>query len=222
MKTRSILKLAAFGAMALGVAFGANTAKAQTDFDAGVANTININAAVDNTITATVVEPDFGNIGVVASLTPGEQAILEFQPAGTFNTAAAVDGDSRLLVGGGSTVGSVTVAAGDAFPTTPVYVTYSNAQDLTCALCTVANPDLIIHEVTDNLGGGAGCGGLTAGVLDVVGAGAADAQGCELTAGDGSMAFNLGVTIATVDGVAPRPVYETGVYLGSVDVIIEY
>lgn len=222
MKTRSIIKLAAFGALALGVAFNVSPAKAQIDFDAGVPNTVEINAAVDNTISAAVVEPDFGNLGVVASQTPGEQAVLVLLPAGTLDVTGAVDGDSRIMSGGGEAEGEIDIGVGGAFPTTPVYVTYSAPVDLVCAICAPGNAALEIFEVTDNLAGGGGCtGGLTAGVLDTV-TPANDAVGCETTIGDGSLSFEIGVTIATADGNAVRPVYETGTYLGSVDVLIEY
>lgn len=222
MKTRSIIKLAAFSALALGVAFGGSPAKAQVDFEAGTPETVEINAAVDNTITATVTEPNFGNLGVVASETPADQAILELTPAGTLDATNAVDGDARIMAGGGHAGGSIAIGAGGAFPTTPIYVTYSNPQNLTCATCDPGNPDLLILEVTDNLAGGGTCtGGLTAGVLDTV-TPANSAVGCATTAGDGSLTFGLGVTIGTVIGAVPRPVYQTGTYLGSVDVLIEY
>ncbi|HRQ60127.1 MAG TPA: hypothetical protein PLO23_01190 [Alphaproteobacteria bacterium] len=222
MKTRSFVKFAAFGALALGVAFGASPAKAQVDFEPGVPEVININAAVDNTITATVTEPDFGDLGVVASQTPGGQAILELTTAGALVTGAAIDGDSRILSGGGQVAGSVAIGVGGAFPTTPVYTTYSAPVDLTCGACAAPNADLLIFEVTDDLAGGGGCtGGLTAGVLDTV-TPANTATGCETTAGDGSLPINIGVTIATEDGNAVRPIYNTGTYVGSVSLLLEY
>jgi hypothetical protein len=223
MTTRSYLKLATVSIFALGMAFSAAPANAQTVFESATPETININAVVQNAISATVVEPDAGTLGVLASTAPGEAAQLTIDPDGTIDTANAIDGESRIVSDGSALPGSITVAAGDAFNDTAIYITYETGVDLNCAVC-VASEDIELIEVTDdlNLAPGTACPATTAvaAVLDVDTP--TSTQGCGTTSATGELVVNIGYTIATVDGNATRPVYEDGVYVGTFDAIVEY
>ncbi len=217
--TQKFIKLAAMSTLVLGVAFFTSPVSAQTTFESDTPSTINVNAIVLNSIDATVVEPDAGTLGVLASTTPGEAAALTIDPDGTIDTASAIDGESRIVSDGSAAAGSITIAAGDAFNDTAIYVTYETAVDLTCSACT-ASEDLILTEVEDDLNTGLGtaCPATTA-VATVL---STATQGCATTAADGSLTINVGYTITTVDGNVTRPVYEDGTYVGSFDAIIEY
>jgi hypothetical protein len=223
MTTRSYLKLATVSIFTLGVAF-VTPAQAQVTFESATPQTINVNASVANSIDATVVEPDAGTLGVLASTTPGEAAALKVNPDGTLDVTGAVDGGSRMVSDGSAAAGSITVAAGDAFNDTAIFVTYSNAVDLNCAICA-ASEDIILTNILDDLDSGTGtaCPSATAvaGSLDAV-TGPTSIQGCATTSGTGELTINIGYTLATVDGNATRPVYEDGAYVGSFDAIVEY
>lgn len=223
MKLLQTLKFAAIGTFAIGLAFSSGSVQAQVeDFDAGVPVTIDMTAEVSNTISATVTGPDLGNLGVIGSVSSVEAASLTVNPDGTFDRSNAEDGASRLVDDGTAAVGSIVIAAGDAFNSTPVYVTYENAVDLGCATCT---GDLLILEIIDDLDTGAtggSCGTATATVLDPV-TPANDEQGCAATAADGSLTINIGYTIGVQPGDDTTPVaYETDTYEGSFDAIVEY
>ncbi|MFN3701626.1 MAG: hypothetical protein ACK4VI_08930 [Alphaproteobacteria bacterium] len=216
MKTKSFFKLALVGTTAL--MFMASDAMAQAiTFEAGVPQTIDITANVDNSITATVTDPSFDRLGVVASTTPGERAVALLNFDGTLTLTPA--GSARIISGGTPVAGIVGIDTGDAFATTPVYVTLSDAVDLTTG--TVGNPALRLVRVATNQAGGVACGALTGAILDVL-IPANTVQGCDITNADGELTFNIGATIRTVDGADPRPVYETGLYEGSFDMIMEY
>lgn len=219
MTPRIYKKLAIMGTLALGIAFTATSAKAQTTFESSTPETINVNAVITNAIDATVVEPDAGVLGVLASTTPGEAAAFTVNPDGTYDLTGAIDGESRIVSNGAAAPGSFTIAAGDAFNDTAVYVTYGTAVDLVCGLCAETTV-LELTEVTDDLstGDGTACPSTTAVSTSL----ATPTVGCATTAADGALTINVGYTIATVNGNATRPIYNDGVYLGSFDATIEY
>ena len=223
MTTRSYLKLATMSIFALGVAFATVPAHAQTVFESSTPETINVNAEILNSISATVVEPDAGTLGVIASTSPGDAAQLTIDPDGTIDTSAAIDGASRIVSDGSAVNGSITIAAGDAFNDTAIYVTYENGVDLTCGACG-ASEDLELIEIIDDLDTaiGTACPATTAvaAVLDVDTP--TSTQGCGTTSATGALTINIGYTIAVVDGNATQPVYQDGTYVGSFDAIVEY
>ncbi|MBU0799954.1 MAG: hypothetical protein KKA05_03030, partial [Alphaproteobacteria bacterium] len=106
----NLTKFAMVGVCALGIAMHAGTAAAQVDFEAGTPETIAITAEVNNTITATVTDPDMGVWGVIRSNVAGENALLQLTTAGLQVGTADVGADA--IEGGGPPVaGLIAIAA---------------------------------------------------------------------------------------------------------------
>lgn len=185
------------------------------DFDPANPVQLDIWAEVANTIVADVMPPETGTWGVIRSNVPGEHALLTLNPGGTQSSTNS--GGARAVQGGapGSAGG---VVINGAFPLTPINITLQTAVDLVCAACTVGNPvlELIIvtAELTPPLIGTAG----TDPVLDVL-VPANNVIGQATTNAMGTLSMNFGATMRTTIGPTP---YETGTYIGTFDLIMEY
>ena len=207
-------KFAMIGASALAIATYSGTAFAQIDFEAGIPQTLDITADVDNTITATIIDPYMGQWGVIRSNNAGENALLALSPAAVQTGTA--DGVADAIEGGGAIAGEVDIAG--AFPNTAINVTFSNLVDLTCALCAGSNPSLDFIGMTAELTPpAAGVAGADA-VEDVL-VPANDVVGNAVTTGAGVLTFNVGATMQSTVGSTP---YETGLYEGTYDLMLEY
>ena len=212
--TLGFVRFAIIGAYVLLVALNPLPARAQTNFEAGTPETLDITADIQNTITAAVTPPNLAPWGVIRSPTPGENARLVLTPAGTQN--GVQDGAANAVEGGVGTPGAFQVTG--AFPNTPVNVTFSNPVDLVCALCTVTNPVLELIEITAELTPPfVGVAGVDAVLDDLVPAN--NVVGNALTDGTGDMTFYIGVVLQTTVGVDP---YETGTYAGTFEALLEY
>jgi hypothetical protein len=219
----SARKRALAGAYALVLAFASNHPPAfaqpvlqpAVDFDPANPVQLDIWAEVANTIVADVMPPETGTWGVIRSNVPGEHALLTLNPGGT--QSSANNGGARAVQGGPpGSAGSLLVNG--AFPLTPINVTLQNAVDLVCAACTVGNPALeliiVTAEMTPPVIGTAG----TDPVLDVL-VPANNVIGQATTDAMGTLSVNFGATMRTTIGAAP---YETGTYIGTFDVIMQY
>lgn len=209
-----LIRFMTIGAYALLVMLNPGKASAQVNFDAGVPETLDITAEVQNTITAVVVAPNLTPWGVIRSPVAGENARLEMFPDGSQNGTA--DGDANAVEGGIGTPGAFQVTG--AFPNTPVNVTFSSPVDLVCGACSVTNPVLELIEVYAELTPPAvGVAGADAVLDDVVPAN--NVVGNALTDGTGALTFYIGVALQTTVGTDP---YETGTYTGTFDALLEY
>ena len=218
-------KRALAGACALALAFALNHTPAfaqpvlqpAVDFDPANPVQLDIWAEVANTIVADVMPPETGTWGVIRSNIPGEHALLTLNPGGTQTGTNSGGGSARAIEGGtpGSAGG---VVVNGAFPLTPINITLQNPVDLVCAACTVGNPvlELIIvtAELTPPLIGTAG----TDPVLDVL-VPANNVIGQATTNAMGTLSIFFGATMRTTIGPTP---YETGTYIGTFDMIMEY
>ena len=212
--TLGSLRFVVIGAYVLLATLTGMPAFAQTSFDAGTPQTLDITAEVQNTITAVVTDPALTPWGVIRSPNAGENARLEITPGGVQNGVA--DGDANAVQGGIGTPGAFNVSG--AFPNTPVNVTFSNPVDLVCAACSGTNPVLELIEITAELTPPAvGGAGVDAVMDDLVPAN--NVVGNGLTDGAGNMTFYIGVVLQTTVGVEP---YETGTYAGTFDALLEY
>lgn len=212
--TLGLPRFGTIGAYVLLVLLTAIPAFAQTDFEAGTPQTLDITAEVMNTITADVTPPELTPWGVIRSPNAGENARLVMLPNGSQNGVA--DGDASAVQGGIGTPGAFQVSG--AFPNTPVNVTFSNPVDLVCALCTVTNPVLELIEITAELTPPAVGGAGTDAVMDDLVPGN-NVVGNGFTDGAGNMTFYIGVVLQTTVGVDP---YESGTYAGTFDALLEY
>jgi hypothetical protein len=208
------IRTVAIFAYALLVTFTALPAFAQTAFEAGQPQTLDITAEVMNSISAVVTEPALTPWGVIRSPNAGENARLVMLPTGAQNGVA--DGDASAVQGGIGTPGAFVVTG--AFPNTPVNVTFSNPVDLVCAACTVTNPVLELIEITAELTPPAvGGAGVDAVMDDLIPAN--NVVGNGFTDGAGNMTFYIGVVLQTTVGVEP---YESGTYAGTFNALLEY
>lgn len=207
-------KIALTGVSALAIASYANTASAQpVSFEAGVPETLDITAEIDNTIAATITDPDMGTWGVIRSGVAGQQAALTLTPAGT--QTAATSGTARTIAGGGQAAGVVNIAG--AFPSTPISVAFSALVDLTCTACSGSNPPLNLYRVEAELTPPTtGVAGSDA-VLDTVVPTNTVGQGTTTPAGD--LVFNIGAAARTTVGANP---YESGLYEGTYNLMLQY
>lgn len=208
-------KFAMVGASALAIAIYSGTAHAQIDFEAGIPQTLDITAEVDNTITATITDPDMGTWGVIRSNAVGEQAILVLNFDGTQGGTSS--GAADAIEGGGGVAGVVDISG--AFASTPVTVTLSNPVDLVCTLCAGSSPTLDLYRIEANLTAPTtGVAGASNSVIDQV-TPASNHVGTATTTGAGALVFNIGARARTTVGSTP---YESGAYAGTYDMILEY
>lgn len=208
-------KFAMVGASALAIAIYSGAAHAQVDFEAGIPQTLDITAEVDNTITATITDPDMGIWGVIRSNLAGENAELVLNFDGT--QSGSSDGVADAVEGGGSVAGIVDIAG--AFPNTAVTVNLSNPTDLICALCAGSSPNLDLYRIEADLENvTTGVDGASNSVIDQV-TPADNYVGTATTDGAGALEFNIGARARSTVGSTP---YETGLYEGTYDLILEY
>lgn len=211
-------KFAMVGASALVIAMYSGTASAQTayTFDAGVAETLDIRAEVDNTINADITDPHMGTWGVIRSNAAGEQAVLVLNFDGT--QAGSSSGAADAIEGGGLNAAGLVEITG-AFPTTPITVTLSAPVDLVCGACAGSSPFLDLYRIeADLLNVVVGTDGTANSVIDQV-TPANNAVATATTDGTGALSFNIGARARTTVGSVP---YETGSYAGTYDMILEY
>lgn len=211
-----IKKFAMVGASALVIAMYSGTASAQVSFEAGIPQTLDITAEVDNTIVATITDPDMGVWGVIRSNVAGEQATLSLGFAD--NQVGSADGAADAVEGGSATTGVVAITG--AFPNTPITVALSAPTDLVCALCAVSSPVLDLYRIEADLLNVApnGVNGTSNSVIDLV-TPANNYTSTATTTGAGVLTFDIGAMAQTTVGADP---YETGLYEGTYDMILEY
>ena len=206
MDIKSLKLMAAVSTVVLGLAFAAPGARAEEMDDATDTTTVNVTAAVANTVTMVTTDMAFGNLGVTSdaadtatiTMDPTTGAIVDDTAAGTGLNEAHIVSDTNT-----GTPASITVSG--ALINTDIYVYYSNLVDLTDG----AAPDLTLASITDDL---ATAGGFVAsGAVQTVGKGTTD--------GSGGLVWHVGATISTI-ATALR--YDTNTYTGSFDVDLAY
>lgn len=172
-----------------------------------------VEATVDNALSVTITEMDFGTLGVMNSSAPGDTASITIAPsaAGTFTLVGPGLGMSFLQASivpeNAATAGTAAlVEITGAFQNTALYVTYSNCVNLSGPGAEI----LVLSDIVDDL--------TTPGVFDCTTPMTIAGTGTTGAAGD--LTFHIGATL-TVDGTT-NAAYTSGAYAGSVQMQITY
>lgn len=187
-------------------------AAAQVGITNGVPTPVTAAATMDNNFAIDITDIDFGTIVITSAA--GERGELAMDTAGSFDESGNTDTVARVLARNAAGQQGVLDITGG-LPDTVVYISYGNVENLTCVSgCAVANPDIIVSQIVDDMSAQAGSWSVDNADPDND---AITGQG--LTDNTGALTVNIGATLRT-DNTADR--YQPGDYEGSFDVILAY
>ncbi len=205
MNPRKLVMMATVSAVALGMAFHADSALAAAfDLDDDIA-VIDADAAVDNTVDLTITNNlNFQNIGVTSHATDTASLVMSAAGAITDDLGPGVGTEAHIISDDGTGQQAVITIA-NAFASADLFTYYSNLVNLSDG----SAPDLVLAVVQDDL---ATAGSFTA-------TGAVQVVGREQTTAGGGLVINIGATLTTQATASP---YNTGAYDGAFDLVVSY